>query len=85
MKEHLAFKPNYQKISQDFGTFKNLANSFGLSRQTLDHILYKKATLTFRSDKNRKIVNELLDKGYLSYTSSIQGVKNDLQESNQSL
>ena len=65
--KQLAFKANLVKISQEYGSLKGLAKAFNMNANTLDQIIYYKKSLSFRSDKNRKIVNELVAQGYLSY------------------
>lgn len=67
-KNQPVFQADYQKISRDYGNLCKLASSFEINKKTLEHIIYKKTTLSFRSDDVRKAVNALLSQGYLKYT-----------------
>ena len=66
------FRMNAKKISQDFGSVAKMARVYNIAQPTLEHIIYKKNSLGFRSDSVREVVNELLAKGYLYYADEIE-------------
>ena len=66
------FKINQKKISQDFGSLRKMSAKLGIKKSTLDHLLYSRKTLTFRSDTVREIANKLIGDGYLYYADDVQ-------------
>lgn len=66
------FRMNAKKISQDFGSVAKMARVYNIAQPTLEHIIYKKNSLGFRSDSVREVVNELLAKGYLYYADEVE-------------
>lgn len=66
------FRMNAKKISQDFGSVAKMARVYNIAQPTLEHIIYKKNSLCFRSDSVREVVNDLLDKGYLYYADEVE-------------
>lgn len=70
------YKLNTKKVSQDFGSLRKMADRLNVKKSTIDHILYNRKTLSFRSDSVREVVNELLAKGYLYYADEIEPSSN---------
>lgn len=66
------YKLNTKKVSQDFGSLRKMADRLNVKKSTIDHILYNRKTLSFRSDSVREVVNDLLDKGYLYYADEVE-------------
>lgn len=66
------FIMNAKKVSQDFGSVSKMARAYNIAQPTLEHIIYRKASLNFRKDSVREVVNELLAKGYLVYADEVE-------------
>ena len=49
-----------------------MARTYKIAQPTLEHIIYRKPSLNFRSDSVREVVNDLLDKGYLYYADEVE-------------
>ncbi len=65
------FKLNMKKVSRDFGSLAKMAKAFQIKQPTLEHIIYKKKSFSFRKDSVREVVNELISKGYLLYADEV--------------
>ncbi|WP_334087564.1 hypothetical protein [Helicobacter typhlonius] len=62
---------NMKKVSRDFGSLAKMAKAFHIKQPTLEHIIYKKKSFSFRKDSVREVVNELISKGYLLYADEV--------------
>lgn len=71
------YKLNKKKVSQDFGSLRKMADRLNIKKWTIDHILYNRKSLSFRSDSVREVVNELLAKGYLVYADEVEANPNE--------
>ncbi|MCE3040270.1 hypothetical protein [Helicobacter anatolicus] len=65
------FKINEKKVSRVFGSVAKMAKFYNIKQSTLEHLIYKRKTLTFKSEEVREITNKLIDNGFILYADDL--------------